>query len=737
MSLSVENVYQSESSVRKELGELRHDQLPIFISALLLLTWAWLMVVTLGGKTPGIEDLPLAVAFFAGCAALFLREDSYTLASWVVLLGLMTLDSLVVLTYPRAVSLSLGVVVVVVGTVLLGTWQGFVAGTAMWAIGATAWYVAAGLDALHQDMVPVLFLYYLVGSAVWVAARPQSLSVQWALTGWEHARQALREVQERRGELYRVVRALEEATRRIERVNNELLIAQREAEEARALQARLAATVSHELRGPLNLILGFSRLMALSPESYREPLPPSYRADVQTIYRNCQHLVSLVDDILDLSQIEAQHLPLVKDHVDLNQDVVLKTVEIVQPLAERKGLVLSLGLACGLPQLLADQVRLRQALLNLLINAVRLTDRGGIAVRTAQEGDSLVVSVQDTGPGIAAGDIPKLFKEFTMLQRTGAKEEGSGLGLSISKHLVELHGGQIWVQSRKGMGTTFFFSVPLPGAGSTYATPVRTQDAQKQRDREPRCLVVHQDPGIVRVLSRHIEGYRVVGLSDTERVMDMIEELRPRAVITTDELLPALTDRLQQASYDVPLITFGAPIRRDRIGRANLLGHLVKPISPDTLGAMIRQVERDGETVILLVDDDPDVVRLLEKMLMIMPRPYKILKAYDGRGALEVMSECVPDVVFIDLVMPEMDGQQTIVRMGEQERLRDVPVVLISAQDQVTSRMALQTPIAVRCRSHVEISRAANCFRGFMDALSPQYLEEPKQPERPAADPAV
>ena len=126
---------------------------------------------------------------------------------------------------------------------------------------------------------------------------------------------------------------------------------------------------------------------------------------------------------------------------------------------------------------------------------------------------------------------------------------------------------------------------------------------------------------------------------------------------------------------------------------------------------MIRQVERDGETVILLVHDDPDVVRLLEKMLMIMPRPYKILKAYDGRGALEIMSECVPDVVFIDLVMPEMDGQQTIVRMGEQERLRDVPVVLISAQDQVTSRMALQTPIAVRCRSEVKISRAADCFR--------------------------
>ena len=124
MSLSVENVYQSESSVRRELGELRHDQLPIFISALLLLTWAWLMVVTLGGKAPGIEDLPLAVAFFAGCAALFLREDSYTLASWVVLLGLMTLDSLVVLTYPCAVSLSLGVVVVVVGTVLWAPGKG-------------------------------------------------------------------------------------------------------------------------------------------------------------------------------------------------------------------------------------------------------------------------------------------------------------------------------------------------------------------------------------------------------------------------------------------------------------------------------------------------------------------------------------------------------------------------------------------------------------------------------------
>jgi len=735
MSVSSENVYQSESNVRQELDDLRREQLPRFTSALLILTMIWLMVVTLGGKSPGIEDLFLAIAFFSGFAALFLRQDRYLLASLVVLLGLTILDTLVVLAYPRAASLALGVAVVVVATVLLGPWQASVAGAIMWGSGVVAWRAAAEPPVLMGEMLQVLVLYGLVGGAMWVASQPQKISVQWALMGWEQARQALREVQERRGELYRVVRALEEATRRIERVNNELVIAQREAEDARALQARLAATVSHELRGPLNLILGFSRLIVLSPESYREPLPASYRADVHTIYRNCQHLVSLVDDILDLSQVEAQRLPLVKDDLDLNQDVVLKSVEIVQPLAERKGLAVSLKLASNLPPVLADQVRLRQALLNLLINAVRLTEHGGITVATTRGEDSLVVSVQDTGPGIATEDMPKLFKEFTMLRRAEGPQEGSGLGLSISKHLVELHGGQIWVQSRKGKGTTFSFSVPLPGAGSTYAVPVRTQDAKRRRESEPSCLIIHRDPGIVRVLSRYIEGYRVVGLPDAERAMAMVEELRPRAVIANEDLLPALIEQIDRAPYDVPLITFSVPVHQNRIGRANLLGHLIKPILPEMLAAMVGQVERDGAATILLVDDDPDVVRLLERMLTVMPRSYRILKAYDGLGALEIMSAIVPDVVFIDLVMPGMDGEQTIMRMSDDERLRGVPVVLISAQDQITSRMALQTPIAVRCRGEVEISRAATCLRGIMDALSPQYLAERGRLEPPGVGP--
>ncbi len=163
-----------------------------------------------------------------------------------------------------------------------------------------------------------------------------------------------------------MVRALEEATYRIERMNNELIVARREAEEARALKARFVATVSHELRGPMNLILGFSRLMALSPKSYEQPLPRCYRADIHTIYRNCQHVLALVDDILDLSQIEAQRLPLVRDRVDLEDDVVRKAVGIVESLMERKGLTLRLELAGNLPWVLADQVRLRQALLNLL-----------------------------------------------------------------------------------------------------------------------------------------------------------------------------------------------------------------------------------------------------------------------------------------------------------------------------------------------------------------------------------
>ena len=574
-----------------------------------------------------------------------------------------------------------------------------------------------------------LGILWLTAALMWAAVGKLHLAVERAEGGQLRAWESMRAARLRRGELYGALRALEEATYRIERMNNELYMAKRDAEEARSLKGRFVATVSHEIRGPLNLILGFSRMMALFPERYGGPAPESYRTDIQTIYRSSQHLHALVDDILDLSQIDAQSLPLVKDQVHFEEDVIDKVVRIVGPLAERKGLYLHKDLPSDLPWVLADPVRLRQGLLNLLTNAVRVTEQGGITVRAQVESDRLLVAVQDTGPGISAEQMPQLFKEFQKL-RDGQSDEagGSGLGLSICKHLVELHGGRIWAESQRGVGTTFYFTIPLSDGQLPEPALIRTDEARHRSTLPKSYLVACEDPVIVRLLGRYIEDYRAIGLSDVHEVLRLTEELHPRAIIATPDLAESIRVQLAGTPFHVPIITFGAS---NGVGpRAFLapLGYLVKPISAEAVAAFMRKVERDEETVVLVVDDDPDTVRLVELMLTALPRPYTILKAYDGGQALEIMRQTQPDVVFLDLLMPDLDGNQTLALMRSDDGLREVPVVILSAQDCGEGSVTLGTSISLYCQDPVEVARGAKCLQAMLDSVSPRYLSEPEPP---------
>ncbi len=708
-----------------ELDDLRRRLLPTLAALTAVAGWAWFGLTIYKVWDLGASVPPTIVLLLAAGLAHLLGRRHYDLACWSLLTGLVTANGLLVAGHPSSGFEAYGVLAIMAANALLGTPQAVVVTALTWLANSTV-RSAGGLPGpLVPEAATTLVLYGLALGLAWLSARPLRSSTETALEGWRQAREAVREVRERRAELYRVVRALDEATSRIEHMNVELAAKRREAELARAQKARFVATVSHELRGPLNLILGFSKLMALSPEEYHEPLPASYHADVDAIYRNSQHLAALLDDILDLTQIEAERLPLVKDRLDLEVDVVKKVVAIVKPLAERKGLYLRQELAGDLPWVLADQVRLRQALLNLLTNAIRFTERGGVVVRTARDGDSLAVSIHDTGPGIADKDMPRLFREFHQLHRTSTREgAGSGLGLSISKQLIELHGGQIWAESKQGQGTTFCFTVPLLGGPSTGFVAGRP-DAVPQRASVGReCLIVHDDPAVVRLLARYLEGYRVMGLPDEKAVAAAIEHVQPRAIITTPERSRRIAAQLSQGPYDVPIITCGMPRIKEQERWRGILGYLVKPFSVEMLAGVMSQVERNGETTILLVDDDPDAVRLMETMLTRVPRPYKVLRAYTGLQALERMEAVIPDVVFMDEVMPELTGHETVARMRADERLREIPVVIVSAQDWSERPLAVKTPISVRRRECVDVASAARCLQTLLDEVSPHYLVE-------------
>jgi len=229
----------------------------------------------------------------------------------------------------------------------------------------------------------------------------------------------------------------------------------------RRAKEEFVANVSHELRTPLNMIIGFSEMIPELAHVYGVALPPALLSDIAAIRRNSQHLARLVDDVLDLSQVDAGRMALRKEWTSL-REIVDEAILAVRALFESKGLSVETQIPSDLPEAFCDSTRIRQVMLNLLSNAGRYVKRGGVQVRVRQEQNELMVTVTDTGPGIAPADQQRLFQPFQQLESSlRHRSGGSGLGLTISKRFVEMHGGKMWLESQVGVGTTFGFSLPV------------------------------------------------------------------------------------------------------------------------------------------------------------------------------------------------------------------------------------------------------------------------------------
>jgi signal transduction histidine kinase len=321
------------------------------------------------------------------------------------------------------------------------------------------WYTSGSAAIL---LVPLACIW-LTALVTWISSANMraALVSAWADTTW--ASQKLDEVQAQRAETQRLVKSLDEALLRIEQQNRALEVARLEAERARRAKAEFAANVSHELLTPINLIVGFSEMICLSPENYGNAvLPSAYRGDCWSIYRSAKHLKSLINDVLELSALDTGRMVMVKELTDLNE-LVQEVASFAHDLVRSKGLELRVDMQAGAPATLCavDRTRIRQVWLNLIRNAVRFTDSGSITLRLEVAEGEVVCSVADTGVGIRDQDIPQLFQEFHQLDNSLRREhDGTGLGLALSKRFVEQHGGRIWVDSTPGHGSTFHFALP-------------------------------------------------------------------------------------------------------------------------------------------------------------------------------------------------------------------------------------------------------------------------------------
>ncbi|HEV8634245.1 MAG TPA: response regulator, partial [Chloroflexota bacterium] len=459
-------------------------------------------------------------------------------------------------------------------------------------------------------------------------------------------------------------------------------------EEATRLKSEFLARMSHELRTPLNAIIGFSELMLDTPEE--EDDRPTRLAYLGTVHRSGKHLLDLINDVLDLAKIEAGRMELRPESVDV-AELVRGALATVEPLAARKSIALSASLD-GAGTLRADAGKLRQILLNLLSNAIKFTPDGGrVEVVTRRSDGELELVVVDSGIGIAPEDQARVFDEFQQVDSgVSRRHEGTGLGLALSRRLAELHGGRIWVESAPGRGSAFHVALPPP-AERDGAEPVRPEASTAPPeaaadDRRP-ILVVEDDSTSRGLLCLYLArgGYRTETAADGAEAIAKALALRPIA-ITLDILLPGIDGwevlralKSDERTCDIPVV-IASIVDDEPLGYAlGATDYFVKPIDRHALLARLGRFALGAPPRALLVDDDPDALSLLGAMLS--PAGFRVSTAAGGAEGIALARRERPDVVLLDLMMPEVSGFDVVEAMRGDPLTREIPILVVTARD--------------------------------------------------------
>lgn len=564
--------------------------------------------------------------------------------------------------------------------------------------------------------------------------------IEWYIYSYVQAQAKVREAQQHRAQLYQLFQDLDRAYYRLDRANAQLVAARSAAEEVERFKTEFVTNVSHELRTPLNLIVGFTEMMTTSPESYDGiQLPGPYRSDINTVNRSAQHLLELVDDVLDLARIETGSLSLTRERVNLEW-LINDTVNIVRDYINAKGLELQLYIHDNIPDLWIDRLRIRQVLLNLLVNGARHTAQGFIRVELQRVDDDVVIHIRDSGQGIAKEDIERIWEEFRSTEEPYSEwHSGTGLGLPISRKFVELHHGRIGVESTLGQGTTFWISLPYVQLAE--ARPVKSGSLADDRGRISRyqpmvqlgsperiLVVAHEDEHIAMLLRRYLDSFHVLRTAGVAEAVQLCEEVRAVGII--------LDSTAQVPNLPPSLLAIQLPLPSLRVA-AQMMGVtalLVKPVSRNELFRAIDHLPRPPQHV-LIVDDDPDIVRLFRRMLRAYPTIKSCVTAHNGEEALQLMHEVKPDLVLLDLVMPKVDGESFLQQMSKLSDFATVPVILISAKGQDHYQPNVSGAISISKANGLELGETVRALGSLLNALTPgwQHLgtREPALPAMP------
>lgn len=452
-----------------------------------------------------------------------------------------------------------------------------------------------------------------------------------------------------------------------------------EMREIDRLKSQFLANMSHELRTPLNSIIGFSRVILKGIDG---PVTELMQQDLTAIYNSGQHLLGLINDILDLAKIEAGKMELAFDQVNIS-DLTSSVLSTMSGLIKDKPIQMKRNIEPDLPPVKADAIRIRQVMINLLSNAAKFTEEGEITVDVSLYNNNghkeVKVSVMDTGPGISQADQEKLFQPFSQVDASPTRKTGgTGLGLSICKQLINMHGGEIWVESEEGKGSKFHFTLPI--------YPKEGENAVGDKV----ILAIDDDMQVISLYERYLrpQGYHIIPLTDPAQAVNRVKKLKPFA-ITLDIMMPnidgwtvldALKSDPETRHYPVIICSIIEDLEKGfNLGASD---YLVKPILEEDIVKALDKLNIDGSIrEVLIIDDNPNDLRLIGKILSDDGR-YKPILADSGHNGWNIItSGKLPHAIILDLFMPDLNGFQLLEKLQSDKRLREIPTIVISGME--------------------------------------------------------
>ena len=529
---------------------------------------------------------------------------------------------------------------------------------------------------------------------------------------------------------------IQEMAAELKSERDKLEMASRELAAASRTKSEFLANMSHELRTPLNSIIGFSEILH---DGVFGPVNEKQAKYVNNVLVSGKHLLQLINDILDLSKVEAGKIELVCEDFSI-PDAINEVRTLTASIAAKKSIVVDVSVDEGLPMLHADEGKFKQILYNLLSNAIKFTpEHGSVTVGARQSGDMAEISVTDTGIGISEADQKKLFQPFMQADATTSREYGgTGLGLSLVKKFSELHGGTAWVESEIGTGSTFTFTIPIECRVEAETEAEATEEDTIGEEVEPEVEVVaetempekmHEVPAVAETVTAEeiaatrmpeiIEpegasgdeplilvveddvssselltvtltgaGYRVIPAYNGREALAVAKRLKPFA-ITLDIMLPGMDgwDVLKYLKYDsetsiIPVIVVSMLDEAEVGFSLGVVDYFVKPVEKRTLIVALNALKESlgiDMPKVLVVDDEPDAVELVASM--IEPAGFEVIRAYGGEEGISKSFSEHPDVLILDLMMPDVSGFDVVSRLKTDPETRNIPIIICTSRD--------------------------------------------------------